>query len=326
MTVTVLGTSAALPAHGRGLSATLVALPGRALLLDCGEGTLGRLATVGVSPLELDAVFVTHLHGDHFYGLPGLITSMALLGRTAPLVLGGPDGLAAWLAATPGADPARLPFALDVRTWTGGDPHDPDDVDVYDDDRVRVVAVPLDHRIATRGYRLETPDVPGNLDVDAARAAGLTDWHDYRALKAGHAVRAPDGRTVHPAEVVSPATPGPVVAYALDTRPCAGAVRLARHADLVVHDATFRDDARERAVETGHATAREAATVACEADARRLCLTHVSARYPDTARHVAEARTVFAATDAATDGLAVTLGPAPDAPPDAPPADGDVAP
>lgn len=318
MTVTVLGTSAALPAHGRSLSATLVDVPGRTVLLDCGEGTQVRLAAQGVSPLELDAVFVTHLHGDHVYGLPGLLTSMALLGRTAPLVVAGPDGIAPWLAATPGSDPARFPFALDLRTWDEGDPHAPDDAVVYEDRTLRVVALPLDHRVATRGYRLETPDVPGNLDVDAARALGLTDWRDYRALKAGHPVTTPDGRTVQPADLVSPATPGPVLAYALDTRPCAGAVRLAARADLVVHDATFADDARERARETFHSTAREAATVATEAGARRLVLTHVSARYPDAARHVAQAQSVFGAAEAAVEGDRLVLAPGAEPAPDAP--------
>lgn len=311
MTVTVLGISAALPAHGRSPSATLVAVPGRTVLLDCGEGTQGRLSALGVAPLELDAIFVTHLHGDHVYGLPGLLTSMALLGRTAPLVVAGPDGIAPWLAATPGSDPARLPFALDLRTWDEGDPHAPDDAIVHEDGALRVVAVPLDHRVATRGYRLETPDVPGNLDVDAARALGLTDWRDYRALKAGQAVTTPDGRTIDPADLVSPTTPGPVLAYVLDTRPCRGAVRLSQTADLVVHDATFRDDARERARETFHSTAREAATVAREAGARRLILTHLSARYPDAEPHVREARAVFDAAEAATEGVPVRLAPHP---------------
>ncbi len=308
MTVTVLGTSAAVPAHGRGLSATLVEAGGSVVLFDAGEGTLLRLIAAEVSPLRLDAVCVTHLHGDHFYGLPGLVSSMALLGRTAPLVLVGPDGLAAWLAATPGADPARLPFTLDVRTWDAGDPHAPDAPVVWQSAALTVTAAPLDHRVPTRGYRAETGPTPGNLDVDAAAALGITDWQDYRALKAGESVVAPGGQTVTPHEVVGPATPGVAVAYVLDSRPCAGGRMLARGADLVVHDATFVHNDAARAAETFHSTAAEAAAVARDAGARRLLLTHISARYPDTRRHVAEARAVFADSDVAVQGVPVEVG------------------
>ncbi len=317
MTVTVLGTSAAVPAHGRALSATLVEVPTstrvRRLLLDCGEGTQLRLAALGHSPLRLDAVCITHLHGDHLYGLPGLLGSMAMAGRVAPLTVVGPEGLADWLAATPGADPARLPFALDVRAWPEGNPHAPDALVVWSSGGVAVTAVTLDHRVPTRGYRVETASTPGNLDVAAARALGVTDWADFRALKAGEAVVAPGGRRVEPHEVVGPPVPGVALAYVLDTRPCDGARLLAAGADLVVHDATFADADAARADATGHSTARGAATVARDAGARRLLLTHISARYPDAGRLVGEARAVFEATEAATEGAAVRLRPHPTA-------------
>ena len=308
MTVTVLGTSAAVPAHGRALSATLVEAAGVHVLLDCGDGTAGRLLAADVSMLRLDAVCVTHLHGDHVYGLPALLTSLSMLGRTAPLVLAGPDGLAAWLAATPGAAPAHLRFPLALRVWPTGDPSAPDVWPVWQTDGLTVTAVPLDHGIPTRGYRVETPPVPGTLDVDAAAALGLTDWHDYRALKAGEAVAAPDGRRVEPREVVGPETPGVALAYVLDTQPCAGARVLARGADLVVHDATFATAATERARQTRHSTAAEAAATARDAGARRLLLTHISARYPDAHPLVAEARAVFAASDVAVQGARVEVG------------------
>ena len=299
-TVTVLGTSAALPAHGRHLSATLVQWGARTVLLDCGEGTQFRLMDAGVSAARLDLVCITHWHGDHAFGLPGLLSTVALQGRTAPLVLTGPDGLAEALNAWPGIRLDGLPFSLDLRLW----PHDgcratDGRFDVWKDETLVVTARPLDHRVPTMGYRLEDAPRPGNLDADKARALGVTDFRDFRRLKAGHDMTTPDGKRVRSSDVVTPPPPPRAFAYALDTAPCDGARLLARNADLVLHDATFSDEWTARAAETGHSTARQAAAVAAAAGAKRLLLTHFSARHERTAPLVAEARSVFLNTDAA---------------------------
>ena len=306
MTVTPLGVSAAIPAHGRHLSSVAVAHGPHLVLLDCGEGTQFRLAAAGLSPLRVDLVCVTHLHGDHFFGLPGLLSTMAMLGRQAPLTLAGPEGLWDVLDAIPSIGLSRPPFELRFAGWAEGDAK----AVVFESRALRVTGRALDHRVPTMGYRIEEAPRAGNLDVERARALGLTDWADYRALKAGHAVTAPDGRTVAPADVVRPALAPRAVAYVTDTRPCEGGRLLARGADLVLHDATFGDEFEARARETGHSTAREAATVARDAGARRLLLTHLSARHPDPAGLVAEAREAFAATDAAEELVPVALAPA----------------
>jgi ribonuclease Z len=301
MTLTVLGTSAAIPAHGRHLSASVVQHGARTFLLDCGEGTQFRLQAAGLSALRLDAVFVTHAHGDHLYGLPGLIATMALLGRRAPLTVVGPAGLGAWFDATPGLE--HLPFDLRVDEWAAGTAK----AVVWQDDAVIVTARALDHRVPAMGYRVEERARPGKLDVEKARALGITDWPDFRALKAGQAVTNADGETVRSEEVVGPPPRPRAVAYCLDTRPCEGSRLLARDADVLVHDATFAHAFAQRAFETGHATAREAAEVARDAGAHRLLLSHLSARYERAGPLVEEARAVFACSEAACELLPVRL-------------------
>lgn len=299
-TATVLGTSAALAAHGRHLSATLVQWGPRLVLLDCGEGTQFRLLDARASAARIDLVCLTHWHGDHAFGLPGLLSTMALQGRTAPLVVAGPEGLAEALEAWPGTLLDQPPFPLEWRLW----PHDgrratEGRVDVWADADLRVTARPLAHRVPTMGYRLEDAPRAGSLDADAARALGVTDYADFRRLKAGQAVTTPDGRMVRPDEVVGAPPAAHAFAYCLDTAPCEGARQLAQGADLVLHDATFGEAFAARAAETGHSTARQAAETAASAGARRLLLTHVSARHESAAPLVAEARAVFLATDAA---------------------------
>ena len=307
-TVTVLGTSAAMPAHGRHLSGTVVQWGPRTVLLDCGEGTQFRLAAAGVSAARLDLVAITHLHGDHVFGLPGLVSTLALQGRAAPLVVAGPEGLGEMLRALLGPSLDRLPFPFELRLW----PHDGARATdgrfaVWTDEALVATARPLAHRIPTMGYRLEDAPRRGNLDADAARALGISDVADFRRLKKGLDVTAPDGRLVRSADVVSPPPPPRAFAYVLDTAPCDGATELSRGAALVLHDATFSDAFAARAAETGHSTARQAAGTAAAAGAARLLLTHLSARHADTAPLVAEARTVFASTDAAEELVPVEV-------------------
>jgi ribonuclease Z len=302
--VVPLGTAASIPAHGRHLSALALQRKGRVLLFDCGEGTQYQLLDAGVPRARIDAVFVTHLHGDHFFGLPGLISTLANLQRTAPVTLVGPEGLGAFLRAA-GVNPDRQPFAVTVTEWD----ETLTEATVYRTDEFAVTARPLEHRTPTAGYRFQEHARPGHLDAAKARALGVTHPPDLGRLKAGETVTTDDGRTVTPGEVVGPERPGIGVAYVTDTRPCAGGQVLADGADLLYHDATFADALHARAVETGHATAREAAEVARTAGARRLLLGHISARYSDPQPLVDEARAVFAQTEVAEEGRRYTLDP-----------------
>ncbi len=290
-----LGTASALPTRHRHLSGLVLCREGRVLLFDCGEGTQFQLLHAGVKRSGLEAVFISHLHGDHFFGLMGLFSTLALLRREAPLTLAGPPGLQAFVHALPGIDQGGLPFP--VRYVERGADAVP--AVVLDDAAFRVEARPLDHRIFALGYRFEEKPRPGHLDVDRARALGVTDYRHFRRLTAGEAVTLADGRIVASEEVVGPPQPGVAFAYVTDTRPCAAGEALAKDVDLLYHEATFADDLATRARETGHSTARQAAEVARAAGARRLLLGHFSARYKDVVGLVAEARTVFQNTEAA---------------------------
>ncbi len=290
-----LGTSSATPTRDRALSATALQRAGRILLFDCGEGTQFRLMEAGLNRSRIDAVFITHLHGDHFFGLPGLLTSLSLNRRKEPLTICGPRGLGAILKMIPGLDDHELSFPIEFREFDD----DFGKMTVMETPEFTVVARPLEHRVPVAGYRFQERPRPGNLDVDKARALGVDDYRHFRQLKDGHDVTLADGRIVRSRDVVGPAREGASFAYIFDTRPCSAGVELARDAMLVYHDATFTSADAERAVRTGHSTAAEAARVALEAGAGFLLLGHFSARYSDTTVLVEEARRVFKNTDAA---------------------------
>ncbi len=299
MTTTVipLGTAGALPTRDRHLPAVAVEREGASVLFDCGEGTQRRLLAAELKPSRLQAVCITHLHGDHVFGLPGLLSTLSLLDRTALLVVAGPQGVARLVGCMPGLGEGERPYPIRFVEL----PDAFDEAVVLEADAYRIVARPLAHRVPAVGYRFEEKPRPGHLDVERARALGVTDYRHYRAMKAGEAVTLPDGRVVPPEAVVGPPQPGGSFAYVTDTMPCDGGIALAREATLLYHEATFLHDLRELAVARGHSTAREAAEVARAAGARRLLLGHFSARYRTPDALVAEARQVFQNTEAAVE-------------------------
>jgi len=311
-----LGTASAIPTPDRHLSALAVERKGRVLLFDCWEGTQYRLMHAGLSRVRIDAIFITHLHGDHIYGLPGLLSTMALQQRAEPVVLVAPSGIRAFLKATPGASPDGLPFPLRIMegeaAWDGGV--------VYETGEFTVQSRPLKHRGPTMGYRMEERTRPGRFRPEVARRLGVPEGPAFGRLQEGHSVTLQDGTTVRPEQVLGPPRPGVAFAYVTDTRPCDGGRTLAAGADLLYHDATFASALQERAVETGHSTAREAATVARDAGATRLLLGHISARYADPAPLQAEAQSVVPAVEVAEELRRYELDPREKEP--APPTDG----
>jgi ribonuclease Z len=278
-----------MPTADRHLSALAVERKGRILLFDCGEGTQYRLMDADLSRARIDAVFITHLHGDHCYGLPGLLSTMALQQRTDPVTLVVPPGTQAMLDAIPGAAPADLPFPIEIREVDAA----LSEKRVHETDDLTVTARPLEHRCFAMGFRLEERTRPGRFHPERARALGVPEGPAFARLQDGETVTTDEGTTVHPEQVMGPPRPGVAVAYVTDTRPCDGGRILADGADLLYHDATFTDTFHTRAVETGHSTAREAAEVARDAGARRLLLGHISARHDDPAPLEAEAKAVF---------------------------------
>lgn len=295
LTIIPLGTASAIPTRDRHPSAVALFRKGRVLLFDCGEGTQMRMIHAGLKPTRIDAIFVTHLHGDHYFGLMGLVSTLSLLGREQALTIVGPTGLAAAVIDQPGIDVDWLSFKIDFVEL-------PDTLSreiVYESDDFSVEARPIDHRTFTAGYRFEEAPKPGHLDVEKARALGLTDHTHYGALKRGEVVTLQNGDVVRPEQVIGPEQPGRAFAYVTDTRPCENGRVLARNADLVYHDATFTDEHARRAVETAHSTAGEAAGIASNAHAKRLLIGHFSARHTDPSRLLAEAQAVFKNTEVA---------------------------
>lgn len=300
MVLRFLGTAASRPTVERNVSALALVREGETLLFDCGEGTQRQMMRYGVS-FSLDDIYFSHAHADHFLGLPGLLRTMALQGRTAPLRLWGPRGAGRTLrmAERLGAD--RGGFPVEVRELAPGE----------EVPRAGYAIVPFaaDHRGgAALGYALVEQDRLGRFHPERARELGVPEGPLWGQLHRGHAVTLPDGREVTPAQLVGPPRPGRRVVYTGDTRPCDATVAAAEGADLLVHEATFAEEEAQRAAETGHATAREAAEVARRAGVKRLVLTHISARYSRDAQELErEARAVFAATSVARDGTEIEV-------------------
>lgn len=289
-----LGTASAIPTRTRHLSSVALWRAGRLLLFDCGEGTQYQLLAAHLKSSRLEAIFITHFHGDHFYGIFGLLATLTMTGRTDPLVVVAPEGIARVIDSMPGLSAKERSFPIRYVELSEGFAH----AVVFETPDYLVSARPLVHRVFTVGYRFEEHPRPGRLCVARAQMLGVTAPEQFRMLKEGRSVWT-GTRWVSPEEVVGPPIPGRTFAYLTDTRPCEGGRLLAEGVDLLYHEATFGDSHRRLAAERGHATAREAALLAQAAGARRLLLGHFSARYEDPAPLVAEAQAIFPNTEAA---------------------------
>ena len=297
--VRFLGTAAARPTVGRNVSGIAVQREGRSFLWDCGEGTQRQIMRYG-SGFSFSHIFVTHVHADHFLGIPGLLRTMGLQGREEAMTIYGPAGAGPVLEGAVRLGVDRLHFPVRFRGL-----HDGDRVD-FDDWAVHAFAV--DHGVPALGYALVEAARLGRFDVEAVRRLGVPEGPLFGRLHRGESIEV-DGRVISPDDVVGPPRPGRRVVYSGDTRPSRRTVEMARGADLLIHEATFGAEEGRRARETRHSTAVEAARVAARARARRLVLTHVSARYADAPRVLRRAaRAVFPATDVAHDGLEVEIG------------------
>jgi ribonuclease Z len=280
------GTAGSVPSPRRGLPALLVRRGGEKLLFDCGEGTQRQLLkSVGLA--DLDAVYITHFHADHWLGLPGMLKSLALREREQPLTVFAPRGLRELIASMRVAF-GRLPYELKLVELEPGA--------AVQGEGYRVHAVPVRHRgAACLGYALVEDVRPGHLDPALAERLGVTPGPDFGRLQRGETVGG-----IAPEQVMGPEREGRKVVISGDTAPCDALAVAAHQADLLVHEATFMHEEAERAAETGHSTARQAAELAREAEVRLLALTHISARYAGGEVRD-EARAVFANAEAPRD-------------------------
>jgi ribonuclease Z len=297
MRVIPLGTSSGKPTIKRNVSALAVAREAEWLLFDCGEGAQTQIARAGLSPNRLAAVFITHLHGDHFNGLPGLLSTMGLDRRTRELTLAGPPGVREYLNTLERLRVIFITYPLDLKELTAA----ADLKAVLETADYTVTARPLDHRLFALGYRVDERPRPGRFNVELARELGVPEGPLWGRLQSGDDVTLDDGRTIHSVDIMGPPRPGKSVAYCLDTRPCAASIELARGVDLLIHEATYTEELAAEAREYGHSTAAQAARTARDAGARRLLITHFSTRYPDPTVLLEEARAIFPETILAED-------------------------
>ena len=300
LAVRLLGTSASRPTVERNVASLSLVREGETMLFDCGEGTQRQMMRYHVS-FALNDIFFTHFHADHLIGVIGLLRTLALQGREEPLRLWGPRGGGRLLrgASSFGAD--RPTFPVEIAELEPGQP--------IRRAGYQIVPFAVDHGgPPSFGYTLVEEERKGRFNPDHARELGIPEGPLWGRIHRGLPVTLDDGRTIDPGELVGPPRPGRRVVITGDTRPCDATIAAATGADLLVHEATFGDEEAERAVQTGHSTAREAAGVAKAAGVRRLVLTHFSARYSRDATELEkEARTVFDSVVVGKDGMEIEV-------------------
>ena len=299
LSLTFLGTGASIPTLDRNVAGLAVQREGELLLFDCGEGNQRQMMRYGVG-FSFTEIFFTHYHADHMLGVTGLLRTMGLQDRTTPVTLYGPKGASRVLGAAVNLGIERNKFPVEIVEIKPGDRLARDEYDI--------VVFETEHRADTVGYALEEHERLGRFNPDRARQLGIPEGPLWGQLHKGKTVSLPDGRTIGPADLVGAPRPGRKLVYTGDTRPHLRVIEASRGADLLIHEATFGGDELERARETGHSTAAEAARVALEAGARRLVLTHISSRYNrDASELLAEARAVFPETLIARDGMSIDV-------------------
>ncbi len=299
MKLTFLGTSAGSPTAERNVSSIMLDLRqerGRLWLFDCGEATQMQMQKAKFSLAKLEMIFLTHLHGDHLFGLPGVLTTRSLMQNQSPLTLVGPKGIKQFIQTVIDISYSWLTYPLNIIELE-------QDGLVFEDNKFRVEAKLLAHRVPCFGYRIIEKDLPASLDIDKLKKDNIHIGSFYRDLKEGRTVTLEDGRIIHGKDYLETIRKGKKIAILGDTIPCQASIDLGQGVDLLIHEATQEQALEEKALERGHSTTVHAATIAKQAHARRLIITHISPRYNlnDKTKLVNEARNIFAPTEIATD-------------------------
>jgi ribonuclease Z len=296
--LTFLGTGGGLPSPQRGVSAIAVQMGSDVLLFDCGEGTQRQFMFSSVSFMKITSIFISHFHGDHFLGLPGLIQSMNFSGRKEPLRLYGPTGLGDIVRSSITLGYFHPGFDIIAMDLKGGAT-----VDLGD---YSVTAVDGEHTVPELAYVLEEKPRCGRFLVDKAKALGIPEGRLFGQLQTGRPVEI-DGHIITPDMVLGSPRPGRKLVISGDTRPTAALVDAARLADVLVHDATLDSSLAEGAAKYGHSTSRQAAEVALRAEVGELYLTHISNRYDDPSILLEEAKAIFPNSYLAEDLMSVGI-------------------
>jgi ribonuclease Z len=307
--ITLIGCGGTMPLPDRAVQAVALRCGGSVLLLDCGEGTQAAARRAGVSLYKIDAIALTHYHGDHIFGLPGLLQTMASLGRTAPVWVFGPQGLAGWLAPICQLC-GPLPFELRAREVCVGANRAQDVIALGKLlpawGAAELTAFPVEHRVRCCGYRLALPR-PGRFSPEAALALGVPQ-RQWKNLQRGESVALENGQTIQPTQVLGAPRKGLAVVLGTDTRPCETLRQAAQGADLLICDATYpEDDHSDKAAEYGHSTWAESAALAARAGAKRLWLSHYSVAVADPQTYLPAAQAIFPAAECGFDGKQLCL-------------------
>lgn len=291
-----LGTNAGMPIRERNVTSIALRVDqnsGSFWMFDCGEGTQQQLLKTSLKLNRLMKLFITHLHGDHVFGIPGLLSSRSALGCVETLDIYGPPGLREFVETNLRITETHLGYPLNIVEIAEGI--------IFEDDSMTIEAAKLDHRIDSYGYRMAERERMGALNAAWLAEMGVPPGPVYGRLKAGIDVTLKDGRVIRSADAVGKSLPGRIITILGDTRPCTNALKLSKGADVLVHEATFAHALADKADEYGHSTALQAAQIADSAGVGRLFITHFSSRYAieELTELEAEARSVFHRTDAA---------------------------
>ena len=311
MQVTFLGTSSGVPTRARNVSAVAVRLAQRSelWLFDCGEGTQHQFLRSDLRLSQLRRIFITHMHGDHVFGLPGLLASLGLSGSSGGVDLYGPDPLESYLEGVLRTSSTRIGYPLEVHQVRSA--AEANRI-VFEDADLTVRATPLHHRVPAYAYRVEEKPKPGRFDINKAQELAIPPGPVYAALKRGETVTLEDGRRIDGRTLCGPERAGASLVYCTDTVFCEAAVSLAKGADLLIHESTFSHAEADMAFQRQHSTSTMAAQTAAEAGVGQLVLTHLSPRYaPGNAVTaddlLAEAKAIFPNTVLAKDFLCLDV-------------------
>ncbi len=295
--VRILGTSAAIPTNSRFPSAQVVTIRDRHHLVDCGEGTQMQLLKNRVKFSRLDAIFISHLHGDHVLGVPGLLNSLSLYERNFPLKLFAPSGLQEILRVVFAQTRSYLTYELE---FTPTEDFEPGAI-IYKNKDFQVELLPLHHRVFSRGFRFVETGQQKKLDFYKAKALNIPNPY-FKLLKQGNSIVLEDGQTIYPEDVLIDVEDFLSYAYCSDTQYHEPLIPYIQNTTVLYHESTFLKDLQKRAYETGHSTAKDAGTIAKRAAIKQLLLGHFSARYKDLNPFLEEAQGVFPDTMLAKEG------------------------
>jgi len=300
MQVIFLGTAASIPTIARALPSVAVKRKNEILMFDCGEGTQRQMIKAGVGFHKQMKVFVSHMHGDHVLGLPGLLQTMSLLDRTQKLEVYGPVGIKAFIEAIQQTVQFVLTFPVEIHEIS-------DEGMICKEKEYHIQAARTDHVIPSLAYALIEEPRPGRFSPEKAKALGIPEGPLWSKLQHGEKVKTSTGEVIKTEQVVGASRSGRKITYSGDTRPTKGLVRLAENADLLIHEATFDNELIQKAKEDGHSTPSQAAKTAKKADVKKLILTHLSSRYRNAQLLLEQARKIFPNADVAEDFMKIEV-------------------